>query len=704
MALFLLLAAVLLTLAALYLAAALFLLANKVSPALASWNSLPDYWHWYGDDAQQHQRLLGSTLLAFALAWIGAPVALVLGGRRQRPLHGAARFANAAEIRQAGLLDGKGLIVGRWRGQYLMLPGQQYVMVSAPTRSGKGTSIAVPNLLNWPGSALVLDIKGEACDLSSGFRARHGQQVFVFAPFDEAGRTHRYNPLGYVRTDERLRVGDLLEVGQIIYPNDSSRSVSSENFFNDQARNLFLALGLYLLESPALPRTIGELLRQASGNGKPLKEYLAGLITAREQAGQPLSDVCVAAFNRFLSNPENTFGSILSTFNAPLTIFADPITDAATSGNDFALDEVRKRRITVYVVVPFNKLGPARLLMNLFFTQAINLNVRELPSQNPALKHECLLLMDEFTAPGRIDIISRSVGFMPGYNLRMLTICQSLAQLSGEYGEHVARSICTNHALQVLFAPKEQADAESYSKMLGNLTERVVSRSRSTSYSAKGGGSSTSESESQQRRALLLPQDFKELGAEHEVIVLEGHRPILAEKARYYTDPRMTERLLPSVLASGLVPVLDLDRHLARIQRRHRPLRHDEAQAGGVVLEQLAHDLSELPPLAVGASDAEVESFVEAFFARLEEPGTAPQAQGGDADVVAPHESPAAGGALEPRSGQASAPTENVGEGAGERVVENAIEVWLPAADANPLPIDLSWLEADGAVPTDRLR
>lgn len=623
--LFVMLSAVLLTAAASYLASALFLLINKVNPAQATLGSLLDYWDWYGSEIVQRKRLLGSTALAFGLAYVGVPLALVLGARRQRPLHGNARFANAREIRAAGLLDGQGIIVGRWRGRYLSLPGQQYVMVSAPTRSGKGTSIAIPNLLNWPGSAVVLDIKGEAWTVTSGFRAQHGQAVYVFAPFDEAGRTHRYNPLGYVRTDETLRVGDLLEVGQIIYPYDGARSVSSENFFNDQARNLFLALGLYLLETPSLPRTIGELLRQASGNGQPLRDHLSGLIQQRQQASHPLSDVCVAAFHRFLSNPENTFGSILSTFNAPLTIFADPITDAATSGNDFRLDEVRKRHMSVYLVVPFNKLGPARLLMNLFFTQTVNLNVRELPEHNPALKHECLLLLDEFTAPGRIDIIARAVGFMPGYNLRLLTICQSLAQLSGEYGEHTARALSTNHALQVLFAPKEQADAQAYSDMLGTLTERVTNRSRSVSSSARGGSSSRSESESQQRRPLLLPQEFKELHLDHEVIVLEGHRPILAQKARYHADPALLQRVLPPVQA----PPLNLDLYLARVQRRHRPMRPEDLihpdfvdAQGGLNLDHIAHDLSGLPPIASGASPEETGEFLEAFFARLEPPGS----------------------------------------------------------------------------------
>ena len=647
--LFLVAAGGLLTMAALYLSSILFLLVNKADPTQASLTSIGVYWDSYAGEEKQRGRLLGSTGIAFGFAFIVVPIALVRGARRQRPLHGDARFARQQEIERAGLLGGKGIIVGKWRGRYLTLPGQQYVMVSAPTRSGKGTSIAIPNLLNWPGSAVVLDIKGEAFQITSGYRQQHGQAVFVFAPFDEQGRTHRFNPLGYVRSDELLRVGDLLEIGQIIYPTDGARSVSTENFFNDQARNLFLALGLYLIESPALPRTIGEMLRQASGNGQPLRDYLAALVSERERAGRPLSGACVDAFNRFLSNPENTFGSILSTFNAPLTAFADPITDAATSANDFDLSAVRRERMTVYLVVPFNRLGPARLLMNLFFTQTVNLNVRELPEHNPALKHECLVLLDEFTAPGRIDIIGRAVGFMPGYNMRLVTICQSLAQVAGEYGDHTARAILTNHALQVMFAPKEQADAEEYSKMLGNLTERVTSRGRSTSHGARGTGSSTSENESQQRRALLLPQELKELGPEAEVIVLEGHRPILAEKARYHADPELQSR----VLAPVEVPALDLGMHLARTQRRHRPMREDEGPkdpAEPVRLEEIANDLTELPPLAQGATAEEVEGFVTDFFGRLE--AEAPQEPGGEGVQLQEAEArgegrPAAGNSIE---------------------------------------------------------
>src|SRR5206468_4409962 len=138
------------------------------------------------------------------------------------------------------------------------------------------------------------------------------------------------------------RVGDLLMIGQVFFPTEGN--TSSEAFFNDQARNLFLGIGLFLLETPDLPRTIGEMLRQASGKGLPFKEHFKRVIAQRHKDNQPLSHDCVDALERLFSSSDNTLTSIVATFNAPLTIFADAVVDAATSTDDFRLDDLRRRR------------------------------------------------------------------------------------------------------------------------------------------------------------------------------------------------------------------------------------------------------------------------------------------------------------------------------------------------------------------------
>ncbi|WP_141667365.1 type IV secretory system conjugative DNA transfer family protein, partial [Burkholderia cepacia] len=98
------------------------------------------------------------------------------------------------------------IVVGVWRGRYLRFAGQQFVLLAAPARSGKGVGVVIPNLLTFPGSVVALDIKQENYAATAGFRRAHGQDVYLFNPFAEDGRTHRYNPLSAI-SDGLFRVG-----------------------------------------------------------------------------------------------------------------------------------------------------------------------------------------------------------------------------------------------------------------------------------------------------------------------------------------------------------------------------------------------------------------------------------------------------------------------------------------------------------------
>ena len=606
--------------AAAYLAGVLFLILHKADPAQARFASIVHYWSLYADDSRLRKRLqLAIGVSGFGLLVV-LPAALFAAARPRRALHGDARFASAAEVSRAGLTghgDGPRILIGRHRGHFLSLPGQLSVMLSAPTRSGKGVGVVIPNLLNWPDSVVVLDIKGENYNVTAGWRAAHGQSVYAFSPFDEDTRSHRWNPLTAVRSSVLHRVGDLLTIGQVFFPNDGS-GTSSEAFFNDQARNLFLGLGLVLLESPQLPRTIGEMLRQSSGKGRSLKDHLAALIAQRRDDGKPLTDECVDALQRLLSNSENTLSSIVATFNAPLTIFADAVVDAATSADDFRLQDVRRRRLSIYVRIPPNRLASARPLLNLFFSQLVSLNTQALPAhaasarvhdhQDATLELQCLLVNDEFTAMGRVGVISSAAAFLAGYNLRLLTVVQAMSQLDAVYGDKEARTFATNHGLQILYAPREQRDADEYSAMLGHFTERATSRGRSRSFSGHG-SNTVSRNESEQRRALLLPQEFKELGSERLVVIFENCKPILGEKIRYHRDMAFTPRLRPP----PAVPRMDMDLHVARTQERWRYADDELAPGETLRVEALAHDFTALPDNFEGPPEQIAEVMVGFF-------------------------------------------------------------------------------------------
>ena len=571
-----------------YLAGILYYLANKTNPFpevnLTTWGY---YWDLYAHNVPaQKKKLQGALIAALFITFVLPALVIASLFNKKQSLHGDARFATTKEIQKSGLMGNKGILVGKYHNKYLMLGGQQFVLLAAPTRSGKGVAIVIPNLLNYSDSVVVLDLKLENFLLTSKFRAKNGQKVYLFSPFSEDLKSHKWNPFDTVSHDENFRVGEILAIGRSFYPVTGD---AKTDFWNDNANNLFLGLALYLFETEDLPVTMGEVLRQSSGKGKPIQDHIRSIIDERAQSDKPLSDTCLDALNRFLSSPDNTLGNIISTFTSPLTIFANPIVDAATSSSDFKLEDVRRQRMSIYFGVQPNRLGDAKNLINLFYSLLIDVNLKTLPQQDSSLKYQCLVVNDEATAVGKVAKIADANSFIAGYNIRLLTIIQSIGQLEDVYKTQT-RGLVTNHALQIVYPPREQRDANEYSEMLGYFTFKAKSKGQSRSM-AWGQGGSNSENESDQRRALMLPQELKELSQDKEIIFMENTKPIMCEKAKYFNDSAFVDRLKsvsPSMKAikgfpthkqlekiafedlelSIPIPDLDVKLHKAKIEKR----------------------------------------------------------------------------------------------------------------------------------------
>ena len=280
-----------------------------------------------------------------------------------------------------------------------MLDGQQGVALAAPPRAGKGTGVVIPNALSWPGSFVCLDIKRENWTITAGYRARCGQACYLFDPFADDGRTARWNPFHYVSPHPARRVNDLQRIAEMLYPDPPN----VDPFWTASARSLFLGIALYLFESPSLTKTIGEVLRQGmASDDEGFGHHWKRIIEGRQRGDYPLSGQCVRALYDVIDLAPVTASSIRKTFTSRLDLWLNPILDAATSGNDFDLRDLRKKPMSIYVGVNPDDLHRLRPVLSLLFQQALGLQTRELPERNPALKYQVLMMLDEMTAPGRI--------------------------------------------------------------------------------------------------------------------------------------------------------------------------------------------------------------------------------------------------------------------------------------------------------------
>ncbi|WP_086235753.1 type IV secretory system conjugative DNA transfer family protein [Campylobacter devanensis] len=498
---------------------------------------------------------------------------------KKQKLHGDAKFANSADVKKMGLYGDKGIIVGKYNNKLLRFGGSQFVSLGAPTRTGKGVGIVIPNLMDWQESCVVQDIKQECFNFASKYRKdKLNNEVYLFNPFDR--RTHRYNPLAYVDLNGSNGDAELTDLANIIYPlpNDENGK-----FFALQAQNLFMGLcylcndllttttGLNFLRTYSLKCSfdLAGLLELSEGfifeyehityitnpnnKNKPIEkkekcevsnfdetwEFLKKLDKQAKDLNKIfLSSKAMDRMNAYYSiTAENTRSSILGSFNAPLGMFRGDNMRLATNGNDFDFRDLRKKKMTIFIGITPDQLANAKQILNLFWQQLILVNTKELPQDNADLKHKVMLLMDEFTASGYLSTYLKGISFIAGYGLRSVMIYQSNSQLEtpepNGYGRDGAKTLLTNHACQIFYTPREMEDAEKLSKMLGNKT--IKNRSRNL---GKGGGGSESDTQ----RPLMLPQELLTLKAEKEILKIDNNKPIMANKAYYYNDPYFIDK------------------------------------------------------------------------------------------------------------------------------------------------------------------
>lgn len=502
--------------------------------------------------------------LLYSFSFFTVIVILIPFLPKSRALHGDARFAKDWEIKSKMNLFAKdGIILGKRGNKLLKFDSQEFVALGAPTRSGKGVSIVIPNLLEWSQSCVVLDIKQECFDYTSKYRQEQlKQEVYLFNPFDF--KTHCYNPLSAIDLEnETTRDNDLLDFSNLLYPligNDTTI------YFNQQAQNLFIGL-CYLYKDLALTQAGNDFLEE---NNLKVEFTLAGILNLssgfeleQEQEEDEEDEeenkikgldetVDYLDFLGLLSNSTkerlydyiniksvNTKSGVESSFNAPLMIYRNEPVKTATSKSDFDLRDLRKKKMTIYIGITPDKLEIAKPILNIFFSQLLSLNTKELPAKNKALKYSVLMLLDEFTSIGYMAILRKGVSYIAGYNLRLLTIFQDISQLEAPapdgYGREGAKTLLSNHGIKIFFTPNEYEEAKKISDRLGDTTIKIKSKS----YSAGKGlletgshGTNTSEA----KRALLLPQELMELEQDRELVLMNYHKAILCSKSYYYND------------------------------------------------------------------------------------------------------------------------------------------------------------------------
>jgi type IV secretion system protein VirD4 len=498
------------------------------------------FWWWFAYDAYARDIFVEGAYIAAAGGIAAIVVAVTISVWRAREAkrvttYGSARWAETREVREAGLLGHDGVLLGRWRDEYLRHDGPEHVLCFAPTRSGKGVGLVVPTLLTWPGSAIVHDIKGENWTLTAGWRARFGR-VLIFDPTN--AQSAAYNPLLEVRRGE-WEVRDVQNIADVLV--DPEGALEKRNHWEKTSHSLLVGTILHVLYAEP-DKTLAGVANFLSDPKRPIETTLRAMMTTPHLGEAGVHPVVASAARELLNKSENERSGVLSTAMSFLGLYRDPVVAAVTRRCDWRIRDIVEgaRPATLYLVVPPSDISRTKPLVRLILNQIGRRLTEDLNAKGK--RHRLLLMLDEFPALGRLDFFESALAFMAGYGLKAFLIAQSLNQIEKAYGQN--NSILDNCHVRVSFATNDERTAKRVSDALGTATEiRDAKNYAGHRLSPWLGHLMVSRQET--ARPLLTPGEVMQLPHDDELVLVSGCHPIRAKRARYYEDRQLQARILP---------------------------------------------------------------------------------------------------------------------------------------------------------------
>jgi type IV secretion system protein VirD4 len=484
---------------------------------LIAWNHFHARFAYPATQAEALTRAALAAGAVFALAFAGGVFAHV--NRRQMP-YGAARFGTLMEAAKQGLTTKQGIVLGTLGGATIRSDEPAHILVVGPSRSGKGTGFVLPNGYLWRGSAVFFDPKRENFEALANHRRRQGDQVFMFSPGSRD--THRYNPLDFVRRDERMAT-DCLVVASFIIPE------KADDTWAGAGRLLLSALIGYVLASPLVAgaqhmRTVARM----TTTGKDISSVLRAIVKTERPH---LPTWVVDNFNQYIALEPETRNSAVFNVNMAMSLWNNGLISAATETSDFDIRDLRRRPMTIFIGCTIAELAIFRPLIRILFQQIHDLMMVKIPG--PDEPHQVLLMLDEFYHVGRMDSLISKITISAGYGFRMCIVMQDISQLDELYGKNTRITTVSGSQIKLFIQINDLETSEFVSEMLGETTEVYK-----TPVTRPGQGifAPTAWAPHYTARPLRSPLELREMSARTAILMVKNSRSFELTKIRHYKD------------------------------------------------------------------------------------------------------------------------------------------------------------------------
>lgn len=391
--------------------------------------------------------------------------------------YGSARFTNEREtapFTSNKALSGTGFFMG-WEGdRTLFYNGPGHFLLTAGTRSGKGVSSIIPNLLldSLQSSWVVIDPKGEnAAVAASALRDRKKnvillnpwqllQDEFVARGFEG---NHSFNPLSLLESSTELNLVDDVDIlAEMIVPIPPGGI--DKDHFTSRARSFVAGMMLHLVSSPehADKRNLQTLWLWLRSSTEDLDALILEMIDNEHPTAGPVVSAAAESMGALKVGSSKEFTSIMSSAQRYTDFLKSPALSASMGNSSFDLSQLSAGNTVVFVIIPTDRLKTASQWLRLVVTSLMRSVVRR-PDKRVTF------VLDEAYALGYVSEIETALGTYAGFGVSLFSIFQTLTQIRELYGMNW-ENFLGSAAVRQFFGVGDQFTAEYLSQFIGQRT------------------------------------------------------------------------------------------------------------------------------------------------------------------------------------------------------------------------------------------
>jgi len=359
-----------------------------------------------------------------------------------------------------------------------------HLITFAPTGSGKGVGVIIPNLLHYSGPVITIDPKGENFCVTAKYRKDVlRQRIFLLDPFEtipisilEALVIERasLNPLDLI-SSFGAHIETQLTMIATILAGEAASSTGEHRFWDQEAQKL-------------LAGVIGAAIALAGSDGKSaaFQSLIDRLFTddvvhdlaiildrdnETKDIRKKIGEFSYKAIAAFLQKADKERSGVMSTVHSYLTPFLSRSLNSYLSTSSISPQDLSNRDdYTLYIVIPPSKLVSHAVLLRLWISTIMNTIMER--GESPLKR--TLFLLDECAQLGALGELRTAVTLLRGYGLQVWMFFQDLSQLQLLYEDW--ETMIHNCGVLEAFGLSKHSSAVGISNITGTFTAAELTR------------------------------------------------------------------------------------------------------------------------------------------------------------------------------------------------------------------------------------